>query len=67
MDRLGNCFGTGFGDIYAVAMIVFVGTSDVPAVDGVRGSSATLGGSLEDQYLGAWGCDWGAVEIKGTV
>ena len=67
MDRLGNYFGTGFGDIYAVATIVFVGTLDVPAVDGVRGPSATLLGGIEDQYLGVWRCEWYAVEIKGTV
>ena len=67
LDRLGNSFGTGIGDAYAVAMIFFAVTSDLPAADGVRGPSATLGGSLEYQYLGAWGCEWGAVEIKGTV
>ena len=45
----------------------FAGTSDVTAVDVVRGPSATLGRGFEDQDLGAWGCEWGAVEIKGTV
>ena len=67
LDRLGNSFGTGFGDVDAVATIVFAGISNVPAVDGMRGPSATLSGGLEDQDLGAWVCEWGAVEIKGTV
>ena len=53
MDRLGNYFGTGFGKVYAVAPIVFAGTSDVPAVDGVRGRSETLEGGLKDQELGS--------------
>ena len=55
LDHLGNYFGTGFGDVYVVATIVFVGTSDVPAVDGMRGPNATLGGGLEDQDLSDWG------------
>ena len=42
MDRLGNSFATDFGDIYAVATIVLPGTSNVTAVNGVRGPSATL-------------------------
>ena len=61
MDRLGNYFGTGLGGVYAVATIVFAGKSDVPAADGVRGSSATLVGGLKYQDLGTWGCEWGAV------
>ena len=67
LDRLGNSFGTGFWDVDAVATIVFAGTYSVPAVDGMRGPSVTLGGVLEYQYRGAWGCEWGAVEIKGTI
>ena len=67
MERLGNSFGTSFGDVYAVATIVFAGTSNVPAIDGVRGPSVTLGRGFEDQDFGAWGCNWGAVEIKVTV
>ena len=46
LDRLGNSFGIGFGDIYAVATIVFVGTSNITAVDGMRGPIATLGGGI---------------------
>ena len=53
LDRLGNYFETGFGDVYAVATIAFAGTSNVPAVDDLRGPSATLVGGLEDQDLGA--------------
>ena len=45
---------------------MFSGTSNVLSVDGVRGQIATLGGGLEDQDLGVWGCEWGAVEIKST-
>ena len=48
LDRFGNYFGTGFGDVYPVATIVIAGTSDVPAVDGVRVPSATSGGGLKD-------------------
>ena len=61
--RLGNYFGMGFGDVYAVATIVFAGTSNVAAVDGVRVPSVTLGGGLKDQNLGTCGCEWGAFEI----
>ena len=43
----------GFVDVYAVATIVFAGKSDVPAVNGVRGPSETLGWGLKDQDLGA--------------
>ena len=42
LDRLGNSSGTGFVDVYAVAIIVLASTSDVPAVNGMRGLSATL-------------------------
>ena len=48
-------------------MIVFAGTYNVSAVDGLRFLSVTLGGGFKDQDLGTWGCEWGAVEIKGTV
>ena len=44
MERLGNSFGTSFGDVYAVATIVFAGTSNATNVDGARSPSATLGG-----------------------
>ena len=52
-----------FGDLYAVAKIVFAGTSNVASVDGVRVPSVTLGGGLKDQDLGTCGCEWGAFEI----
>ena len=67
LDRLGNPFRTSFGDVYVVAMIVFAVTYNVPAVNDVRGPSEMLGGGLKYQELGSWGCEWGAVEIKGTV
>ena len=54
----------GFGDVYAAATIVLEGTSNVPAVYGVRFPSATLGGGFEDQDLGAWGCQWGASGVR---
>ena len=57
MDRLGICFGTGFGDAYGVATIIFAGTSDVPAANGVKVPSMTLGGGFKYQDLGAWGCE----------
>ena len=48
LDRFGNYFGTGFGDGYTVATIMFAGTFDVPSVNGVKGPSARLGGGLEE-------------------
>ena len=48
MDCIGNYYGTVSGDVYAVETIVFVGISDVPAVNCMRGLSATLGRGFED-------------------
>ena len=52
LDGVCDMFGAGFGYVYTVAIIVFVGTSNVPVIDGVRGPSATLGRGLEYQYVG---------------
>ena len=67
LNTLGNSFGIDFGGVYVVTTIVFAGTSDVPAVDGMRCPSETSGGALKYQDLFVWGCKLNAVEIKVTV
>ena len=54
-------------DVYAVALIVLRGGSEVPNIYTVGGPDAAVVRCLMYYDLRAWRCKWCAVETKGTV
>ena len=54
-------------DVYAVALVVLRGGSEVPTIYTMGGLGTAVVGCLAYYDLRAWRCEWCAVEIKGTV
>ena len=66
-NGFGDAFGGGFGDVYAVAPIVFWGSSNIPAVDTMRIPGAPVGGCFVYQDFCAGRGYRGSIVIEGTV
>ena len=63
----GNSFCTSVWDVYAVALVVVRGGSEVPSIYTMRVPGVAVVGCLVYYDSCDWGCKWFAVEIKCTV
>ena len=64
---VGYAFGVGFVDVYSVASVVFECRSEVPSIAPVSRPGLADGWLFVDDNLGAWRCEWCAVEVEETV
>ena len=67
LDRFGNAFGGGAGDVNTVAPVVFLCSTDVPAVNAVGGPRAAIGWGFVHEDSGAGGCKGGTIKIECTI
>ena len=65
--NIDDAFGACVGGPYSVAAGVSGGRAEIPAVDGVGGPCSADGWLFVDDNLGAWRCEWCAVEVEETV
>ena len=60
-------FCSCFGDVDAIATVMFGSAPKVPAVFAVGGPSGAFVRAFVDQDFGAWWCKRRLVEVKGAV
>ena len=67
LHSLGDAFGTGAGDVDAVAAVMLRGTTKVPPVDTMGRPGAANGGGFVDQDFGAGWREGRSVIVEGAV
>ena len=66
-DGFSDALGSSFGDIDAMATIVFRGSADIPSVDTVWIPGAPISWSFVDKDFGARRSKWSAVIVEVSI
>ena len=65
-DSVTDSLSSGLVDVDAVASTVFHCWAQMPSINSMGCPGSSFIGFFVHQHSGAWRCQWGAVEVKGS-